>query len=45
MFRLQVHREWPRANCLRLQDRSPEALAIDLEETHQAFATPQDPNP
>jgi DNA-binding transcriptional regulator YiaG len=28
-----------------LQDRSPEALTLDLEEAHQACAAPQNPKP
>jgi transcriptional regulator with XRE-family HTH domain len=35
---------WAGVIAVVLQDRSPEALTIDLEETHQALAAPQDPN-
>ena len=36
---------WAGVIAVVLQDRSPEARTIDLEETHQALAAPQDPKP
>jgi hypothetical protein len=34
---------WAAVIAVVLQDRSPEALTIDLEETLQSLALPQDP--
>ena len=36
---------WAGIIAVVLQDRSPDALTIDLEETRQALAAPQDPMP
>ena len=36
---------WAGVIAVVLQDRSPEALTLNLEEALQAFAVPQDPKP
>ena len=36
---------WAGVIAVVLQDRSPEALSIDLEEAHRARSAPQDPKP